>query len=480
MFEQTHALLAKSNYDDLPPLKNPPRLEGSDDLTNLSYLHEAGVLNSVKIRYLQETIYTYSGLVLIAMNPFKRMNIYNDEIMKQYAGRPRNELEPHLFAIAEEAYRRMINESINQSIIVSGESGAGKTESAKYVMRYFAVIEALANNDVRRGSTTTSSEGPNTSVEEAVLSTNPIMEAFGNAKTTRNDNSSRFGKYIEILFDKKRSGSSVVISGARIRTYLLERSRLTFQPDTERNYHVFYQLCAAAPAAEKAQLGLDNWDTFNYLRQGKTGVVKGTNDVEEFAITQKGMSTVGISVSTQWDVFRLCAALLHIGNININDSRGKADIDDTDAALIKASELLGVEAATMKKWLIKKQLITRSEKIVTDANCLQAINSRDSVAKFIYSMLFDWIVKIVNVKLNPSSGSGKEQFIGVLDIYGFEHFQKNSFEQFCINFANEKLQQEFTRHVFRLEQEEYVAEKISWVIYKLTSLLLISMTTNLA
>jgi myosin-5 len=457
VFEQTHALLAKSLYDDLPPLKNPPRLEGSDDLTNLSYLHEAGVLNSVKIRYLQETIYTYSGLVLIAMNPFKRMNIYTDEIMKQYAGRPRTELEPHLFAIAEEAYRRMINEGVNQSIIVSGESGAGKTESAKYVMRYFAVIE--------EGSAITSSEGPNTSVEEAVLSTNPIMEAFGNAKTTRNDNSSRFGKYIEILFDKKVNGSPVVISGARIRTYLLERSRLTFQPDTERNYHIFYQLCAAAPAAEKAQLGLDNWDAFNYLRQGKTGVVKGTNDVEEFSITQKGMSTVGISVSSQWDVFRLCAALLHIGNIIIVDSRGKADIDDSDAALIKASELLGVQSATMKKWLCKKQLITRSEKIVTDANTLQAINSRDSVAKFIYSMLFDWIVKIVNVKLNPSNSSGKEKFIGVLDIYGFEHFQKNSFEQFCINFANEKLQQEFTRHVFRLEQEEYIAEKISWVFY---------------
>lgn len=412
---------------------------------------------------------------MIAMNPFRRLDIYTNEIMKQYCGRPRSELEPHLFAIAEEAYRRMTNLGDNQSIIVSGESGAGKTMSAKFVMRYFAVVEELANGTSQKKS---NSDGEKTSVEDAVLSTNPIMEAFGNAKTTRNDNSSRFGKYIEILFDRTPKTHGVVISGARIRTYLLERSRLTFQPESERNYHIFYQLCAAAPVAERKQLGIENWDHFFYLRQGKTGTVKGMDDVEEFAITQKGMSTVGISVSSQWEVFKICAAVLHIGNIKIIDDRGNADIKDDDPALIKSAELLGINAAQFKHWLIKRQIITRSEKIMSNAKPYEAVTSRDSIAKFIYSMLFDWIVKIVNMKLNPSNGSGKEKFIGVLDIYGFEHFQKNSFEQFCINFANEKLQQEFTRHVFRLEQEEYVAEKIAWVTLILYSLSSISATTN--
>ncbi|KAI8899112.1 P-loop containing nucleoside triphosphate hydrolase protein [Globomyces pollinis-pini] len=392
------------------------------------------------------------------MNPFKRMDIYSPTTMRQYAGRPRHELEPHLFAIAEEAYRRMINEKVNQSIIVSGESGAGKTQSARYVMRYFAVVDE-SNSPGQQNH----SDGNSTSIEDAVLSTNPIMEAFGNSKTTRNDNSSRFGKYIEIIFEKKPNDpNSVTIVGAHIRTYLLERSRLVFQPDSERNYHIFYQLCAAAPAAERKELGIESWDHFFYLNQGKTGVANGMDDVEEFGITQKGMSTVGISVSSQWDVFRICAALLHIGNIKITDSRGNAEIDDNDAALLMASKLLGIDAAEFKKWLIKKQIVTRSEKIVKDANKYQAITSRDSVAKFIYSMLFDWIVKIVNIKLDSTSKTKDSRFIGVLDIYGFEHFQKNSFEQFCINYANEKLQQEFTRHVFRLEQEEYVAEKIAW------------------
>jgi myosin-5 len=247
-----------------------------------------------------------------------------------------------------------------------------------------------------------------------------------------------------------------------MRTYLLERSRLTFQPENERNYHIFYQLCAAVPAAEKKELGLENWDHFHYLKQGRTGTVKGMDDKDEFRITQKGMSSVGIGISTQWHIFKICAALLHIGNIKIENSNGNAQIDDADPSLVLATRLLGVDKDEFKKWLIKKQIITRSEKIVSDAKYEQALTSRDSIAKFIYSMLFDWIVKIVNLKLDTASNSENLRFIGVLDIYGFEHFAKNSFEQFCINFANEKLQQEFTRHVFKLEQEEYVAEQIAW------------------
>ncbi|KAH6577051.1 hypothetical protein BASA50_008601 [Batrachochytrium salamandrivorans] len=465
VFESTMQKLEANRFQDLPPLINPPKLAGCDDLTNLSYLHEPGVLYNIQLRYAQEQIYTYSGIVLIAMNPFKRLNIYTSEIMREYSGKRRDELEPHLFAVAEQAYRNMIKEKKNQSIIISGESGAGKTQSAKYIMRYFAIVDELSISRVGSSvevSGVSALAGNTTEIEEAVLSTNPIMEAFGNSKTSRNDNSSRFGKYIEIMFENKTDGPGVRITGAKIRTYLLERSRLVFQPQTERNYHIFYQLCAAAPAAERKELGLGTWENFFYLNQGGTGVVSGMDDIAEFSITQKALSTIGISVSVQWDIFKICAALLHIGNIKITASRDEAVIADDDPSLITASKLLGVESATFKKWIIKKQIATRTEKIVTSLNIIQATTGRDSVAKFIYSMLFDWIVKIVNLNLTREEASKDGRFIGVLDIYGFEHFKKNSFEQFCINYANEKLQQEFNAHVFKLEQEEYVAEKITW------------------
>ncbi|RKO98816.1 hypothetical protein CXG81DRAFT_15404 [Caulochytrium protostelioides] len=476
VFERTLDQLQASKFADLPPLKNPPILEGIDDLANLSYLHEPEVLHNVRIRYMQEQIYTYSGIVLIAMNPFSRLAIYSPEIMREYSGKRRGELEPHLFAVAEEAYRTMITERRNQSIIVSGESGAGKTQSAKYIMRYFAIVDDLTKQSMSRSSSLqndmagvadgdkSSAVGSRTEIEQAVLSTNPIMESFGNSKTTRNDNSSRFGKYIEILFTPPdKATQSVSIIGATIRTYLLERSRLIFQPANERNYHIFYQLCAATPAAERKELGLGPWDSFFYLNQGGVGVVPGIDDAAEFAITQKALSTIGISVSAQWDIFRICAALLHIGNIKITANRDQAAIASDDAALVKATELLGLDRELFKKWITHKQIITRSEKIVTSLNAYQAVTGRDSVAKFIYSTLFDWLVKLININLRGSDSHVHDtRFIGVLDIYGFEHFKRNSFEQFCINYANEKLQQEFNQHVFKLEQEEYVAEQISW------------------
>ncbi|KAJ3196251.1 Myosin type-2 heavy chain 1 [Irineochytrium annulatum] len=444
-FESSLAKLVASKFSDLPPLKNPP-----------------AVLHNIRLRYLQEQIYTYSGIVLIAMNPFSRMALYSPDIMREYSGKRRGELEPHLFAVAEEAYRSVIRDKKNQSIIVSGESGAGKTQSAKYIMRYFAIVDDLEKKDsAPRGAPASSSS--KSEIEEAVLSTNPIMESFGNSKTTRNDNSSRFGKYIEILFSKPSGPENTVrITGARIRTYLLERSRLIFQPSTERNYHIFYQLCAAVPAAERKEMGLGRWNDYYYLNQGGTGTIAGVDDAAEFAITQQALSTIGISVSTQWDIFKICAALLHIGNIKITASRDEAQIADDDPALIQASTLLGVSKTEFKKWIVKKQIITRSEKIVSNLNQYQATVGRDSIAKFIYSMLFDWLVKIVNKNLSRDEMGPDQAFIGVLDIYGFEHFKKNSFEQFCINYANEKLQQEFNQHVFKLEQEEYVSEKINW------------------
>ncbi|KAJ3191047.1 Myosin type-2 heavy chain 1 [Irineochytrium annulatum] len=437
-FDMSVEKLAKNAYADLPPLKNPESMS----------------------RY----IYTYSGMVLIAMNPFEYLDLYSVDTMRDYAGKKRDDLEPHLFAIAEEAYREMLNGK-DQSIIVSGESGAGKTQSTKYVMRYFATVDSLSKIDdvdalMRPGAASAAVEGVKSEIEEAVLATNPILESFGNAKTTRNDNSSRFGKFIELFFSDPNSGS-VRITGAQIRTYLLERSRLVFQPLTERNYHIFYQLCIAAPAAEKEELGLTKWQDFFYLNQGKAGVVKTINDVKDFEDTQKALSTIGISVSMQWKIFRICAALLHLGNVEIEatDNDGSSLMDKP--ALKMAMKLLDVNEGDFKKWMTKKQIITRGESFIKSLKPAEALVARDSVAKFIYTRLFDWLVRIVNKNLKRDSGD-KEKLIGVLDIYGFEHFEVNSFEQFCINYANEKLQQEFNAHVFRKEQDEYIKEKIVW------------------
>ncbi|KAJ3368479.1 Myosin type-2 heavy chain 1 [Allomyces arbusculus] len=453
---------SKDSYE-LPPLKNPPMLEGIEDLTNLSYLHEPAVLHNIRTRYSQHNIYTYSGIVLIAMNPFQRVQLYTQDVVRAYSGKRRGELEPHLFAVAEDAFRGMIREKKNQSIIVSGESGAGKTVSAKYIMRYFAMADAgESGEDYFQAAEVTSptNAAGMSEVEQQVLATNPIMESFGNAKTTRNDNSSRFGKYIELLFSQHAK-----IIGARIRTYLLERSRVIYQPETERNYHIFYQLVAGAPAAERKELGLQPHSYFHYLNQGGgSGTVPGVDDAAEFEITQRALSTIGVSVTVQWKLFRLLAALLHIGNIQITNLRNdEAYIADDDAAMAQTCKLLGVEVAEFKKWLVKKQIVTRFEKIVTNVNMVGAVAIRDSVAKFLYAGLFEWLVDKTNESLCPPEvANSYHSFIGVLDIYGFEHFKKNSFEQWCINWANEKLQQEFNQHVFKLEQEEYVKEQIKW------------------
>ncbi|GLB35273.1 putative TRAFAC class myosin-kinesin ATPase superfamily, myosin family protein [Lyophyllum shimeji] len=450
----------KDGKEGLPPLRNPPLLETADDLATLSHLNEPSVLHTIRNRYAQHSIYTYSGIVLIAVNPFQRVTLYGPEIIQAYSGRRRGELEPHLFAIAEDAYTAMRKEGMGQTIIVSGESGAGKTESAKFIMRYLASVNPPDSNSKTK---TKFSLDDSSEIERQILATNPILESFGNAKTTRNDNSSRFGKYIQILFDGKQE-----IVGARIRTYLLERSRIVFQPLTERNYHIFYQLCAGAPLKERKDLGLDTDITkFHYLKQGgpSSTPIAGVDDAEEFRNTQQALSTVGISVEKQWAVFRLLAALLHLGNVKITPLRNEASLDDNDPALLLATRFLGVNLAEFKKWTVKKQIVTRSEKIVTSLNVAQATVVRDSVAKFVYACMFEWLVAIVNESLAGENGDAAdraEMFIGVLDIYGFEHFQKNSFEQFSINYANEKLQQEFNSHVFKLEQEEYMKEEINW------------------
>lgn len=348
----------------------------------------------------------------------------------------------------------MMRDRHNQTIVVSGESGAGKTVSAKYIMRYFATRESPDQPGKRaKGISDAMSE-----TEEQILATNPVMEAFGNAKTTRNDNSSRFGKYIEIMFDKRTE-----IIGAKIRTYLLERSRLVFQPLKERNYHIFYQLVAGATNSEREEWGLVPVEHFDYLNQGGAPQIDGVDDKSEFDATRQSLNTIGVSAKKQAEIFRLLAALLHLGNVKITATRNDSALAANEPSLLKACSMLGVDPSEFAKWTVKKQLTTRGEKIISNLTQQQALVVRDSVAKFIYSSLFDWLVEIINYGLATDEVlSQANSFIGVLDIYGFEHFAKNSFEQFCINYANEKLQQEFNQHVFKLEQEEYVREQIDW------------------
>ncbi|KAK3713917.1 Myosin type-2 heavy chain 1 [Vermiconidia calcicola] len=449
------ALSEDAMKSTLPPLMNPAMLEASDDLTNLSHLNEPAVLQAIKLRYAQKEIYTYSGIVLIATNPFARVDsLYVPGMVQVYAGKNRSSQAPHLFAIAEESFADMLRDDRNQTIVVSGESGAGKTVSAKYIMRYFATRQPPDQPGARsRGRADTMSE-----TEEQILATNPIMEAFGNAKTTRNDNSSRFGKYIEIMFNK-----STEIIGARIRTYLLERSRLVFQPLKERNYHIFYQFVAGATNAEKEELGLVPVEHFDYLNQGGAPVIDGVDDGRDFSETRQSLTRLGVPEEAQKSLWRILAALLHIGNIKITPSRTESQLSASEPSLAKACSLLGIDAGEFAKWTVKKQLITRGEKIMSNLTAQQATVVRDSVAKYIYSSLFDWLVETMNAFLAPERILPEvKSFIGVLDIYGFEHFAKNSFEQFCINYANEKLQQEFNQHVFKLEQEEYVREQIDW------------------
>ncbi|KAJ2430688.1 Myosin type-2 heavy chain 1, partial [Coemansia sp. RSA 2440] len=270
----------------LPPLCNPPQLEGIDDLTSLSYLNEPAVLHNLQARYAMHNIYTYSGIVLVALNPFARVPLYSQDTLEAYAGRMRGELEPHLFAISEDAFQGMVRDRRNQTIIVSGESGAGKTMSAKYIMRYFA----SAHDDTKAQD---AAPDAISRVEEQILATNPVLESFGNAKTTRNDNSSRFGKFLEIRFNERHA-----IEAAYIRTYLLERSRLVYQPASERNYHVFYQLLAGADKDMRTRLGLPAdaataWDSFNYTRQGGSGQIANVDDAKEFEHTSNALGVIG-------------------------------------------------------------------------------------------------------------------------------------------------------------------------------------------
>ncbi|XP_077372230.1 unconventional myosin-Va-like [Festucalex cinctus] len=430
--------------NDLPPLRNPNILVGENDLTALSYLNEPAVLHNIKVRFIDSRlIYTYCGIVLVAVNPYESLPIYEADIIHAYHGQNMADMDPHIFAVAEEAYKQMARDQQNQSIIVSGESGAGKTVSAKYAMRYFATVSGSSGE---------------ADIEERVLASNPIMEALGNAKTTRNDNSSRFGKYIEIGFDKKHR-----IIGAHMRTYLLEKSRVVFQAHGERNYHIFYQLCASSHLPEFKNLKLGDADDFHYTNQGHNLVIDGVDDVKDMCNTRRAFSLLGISESHQMEIYQILAGILHLSNVVVNDHSGdRSSISPDNLHLVVFCELMGVPCEEMAHWLCHRKLQTATETYVKGVSKTNAVNGRDALAKHIYARLFSWIVGCINNVLK--SVVKQHSFIGVLDIYGFETFDTNSFEQFCINYANEKLQQQFNLHVFKLEQEEYMQEEIPWTL----------------
>ena len=438
--DNNNVTITVKTEEDLPPLRNPDILIGENDLTSLSYLNEPEVLHNLQVRFVDRNeIYTYCGIVLVAINPYSELQIYGNDTIMAYRGQNMGDLDPHIYAVSEEAFKLMERDSKNQSIIVSGESGAGKTVSAKYSMRYFATVGGTSDTE--------------TQVEKKVLASSPIMEAIGNAKTTRNDNSSRFGKYIEIDFSTKFQ-----IIGASMRTYLLEKSRVVFQASDERNYHIFYQLCAASDRDILSDLHLGSCHDFLYTNQGDSPEIDNVDDQDEFDKTHEALKLLGFSDEDSRNIFRILASILHLGNVKIEASgRGdseKSQVKMDDPSLPVVASLMEVSEKDLRQWLCNKKVVARNDTYVTPLKPSEAQQSRDALAKCIYSNLFDWIVFQINKALKTSKKVHK--FIGVLDIYGFETFEINSFEQFCINYANEKLQQQFNMHVFKLEQEEYV------------------------
>ncbi|KAJ4867694.1 Myosin-13 [Raphanus sativus] len=422
----------------------PP--SGVTDMTTLAYLHEPGVLQNLKSRYHIDEIYTYTGDILIAVNPFKQLaNLYNDHMIAHYKGAAFGSLMPHPFAVADAAYRQMINEGVSQSILVSGESGAGKTETAKTLMKYLAKMGGRAVKDL----------SSRRSVEDQVLESNPVLEAFGNAKTVRNNNSSRFGKFVEIQFDQRGR-----ISGAAIKTYLLERSRVCQVSDSERNYHCFYMLCAAPPE-DIRKLRLEDPTTYRYLNQSRCIKLEGMDDSEEYAKTREAMGIVGISSEEQEAIFRVLAAILHLGNIEFtNGEETDSSVPKDKKSLKIAAELFMCDEQALEDSLCRRVMVTPEETISRCLDPESAAFSRDALAKFVYAKLFDWIVNKINNSIGQDPDS--KHMIGVLDIYGFESFKTNSFEQFCINLTNEKLQHHFNEHVLKMEQDEYKKEEIEW------------------
>ncbi|XP_028155906.1 myosin-VIIa [Ostrinia furnacalis] len=417
-------------------------VHGVEDMISLGDLHEAGILRNLLIRYNENLIYTYTGSILVAVNPYQILPIYTADQIKLYKERKIGELPPHIFAIGDNAYAHMRRYSQDQCIVISGESGAGKTESTKLILQYLAAIS-----------------GKHSWIEQQILEANPILEAFGNAKTVRNDNSSRFGKYIDIHFN-----SGGVIEGAKIEQYLLEKSRIVFQGSDERNYHVFYCVLAGLSKEEKKKLELGEPSEYKYLSGGGSFTCEGRDDAAEFQDIRSAMKVLLFTEAEIWEILKLLAAVLHCGNIKYEATV----VDNLDATEIveqanvrRVASLLGVPTQSLIGALTRKTLFAHGETVVSTLSREQSVDIRDAFVKGIYGRLFVTIVRKINAAIYKPKSTMRTA-IGVLDIFGFENFDHNSFEQFCINFANENLQQFFVRHIFKLEQEEYNHEGINW------------------
>merc|ERR1719334_1540980 len=441
--------------DDMQKM-NPPKYDKQEDMADLTCLNEASVLHNIKERYFSGLIYTYSGLFCVVVNPYKRLPIYTEKVIEIYKGKKRHEVPPHVFAITDIAYRSMLQDREDQSILCTGESGAGKTENTKKVIQYLAYVAASKP----KGSShqTTSNEGGLSfgELEQQLLKANPILEAFGNAKTVKNDNSLRFGKFIRINFD-----ASGYIAGANIETYLLEKARIIRQAGDERSFHIFYQLLMGASKEFKSQMLLDDAKNYTFMTHGGVRVA-GMDDVEEFAATQNAMRIMGISEEDMTSIWRVISSCLLFGNMEFKQERNsdQATLPDNTVAQ-KVAHLLGIQVTDLTKAFLKPRIKVGRDYVTKAQTKEQVEFAIEAIAKATYERLFKWIVTRINRSLDRTKRQGAS-FIGILDIAGFEIFELNSFEQLCINYTNEKLQQLFNHTMFILEQEEYQKEGIDW------------------
>ncbi|KAJ6034935.1 uncharacterized protein N7446_009692 [Penicillium canescens] len=435
---------------------NPAKFDKADDMAELTHLNEASVVHNLHTRYQSDLIYTYSGLFLVTINPYCPLPIYTNEYVKMYKGRGREETRPHIFAMADEAFRNLVEEGENQSILVTGESGAGKTENTKKVIQYLAAVATSDTPYARSGAKQI------TGLAQQILRANPILEAFGNAQTVRNNNSSRFGKFIRIEFS--RSGQ---IAGAWINWYLLEKSRVVKPNSNERNYHVFYQLLQGADRKTREKLLLSDLqiEDFAYTREGNDSIV-GVSDQEEWNSLVEAFHVMNFSEGDQLCILQTIAAVLHLGNVSVAKASVRADqaalAPEGYSSVEKACKLLGIEAEPFVKGLLHPRVKAGREWVEKVQTPEQVRMALDALAKGIYERGFGDLVARINNQLGRSMASEDNYFIGVLDIAGFEIFDNNGFEQLCINYTNEKLQQFFNHHMFVLEQEEYAREQIEW------------------
>ncbi|XP_056888468.1 unconventional myosin-Ih isoform X6 [Takifugu flavidus] len=416
---------------------------GIQDFVLLDETTEVAFLGNLQKRFSKDLIYTYIGTLLVSVNPYKDLDIYNKKDMELYKGVNFFELPPHIYALADNAYQTMLAEFNNHFILISGESGAGKTEASKKILQYYAVScpsTALLNT-----------------VRDKMLMSNPVLEAFGNAKTLKNDNSSRFGKYMDIQFDSQ--GDAV---GGHILNYLLEKSRVVHQNHGERNFHIFYQIVEGGDDHLLRQLGLErDPQKYNYLTQGQCAIVSSINDRNDWKTVKNALQIMNIDEINTKDLFGIVASVLHLGNVCFDsDSTGQAVLRDS-AELHWVSNLLGVDAPSLQEGLTYRKIEAKTDQVFSPFTVDHALYARDALAKAIYGHTFTWLVNKINASMENKDSSQKT-VIGLLDIYGFEVFCVNSFEQFCINYCNEKLQQLFIQLTLKAEQEEYQAEDIEW------------------